>query len=80
MAENKLELNSPEGGGGAENVLVQVMTIQLTKDNYLQCSAAITMGIVGRGRSAYIVSRKPPLLENDPLWKTLFFEDNQVKM
>uniref|UniRef100_A0A5K1AIL7 Uncharacterized protein n=1 Tax=Nymphaea colorata TaxID=210225 RepID=A0A5K1AIL7_9MAGN len=41
-----------------ENIPIQVTTIRLTKENYLQCSAAITMGIAGRGRIAYVNGRK----------------------
>lgn len=44
MAENKLELYST-GNAKAENVPVQVMTVPLIKDNYLQWYAAITTGI-----------------------------------
>ncbi|KAF3771801.1 hypothetical protein EJ110_NYTH59513 [Nymphaea thermarum] len=41
-----------------ENVLVQVTTIRLTKENYLKWYAAITMGIAGRGRIAYVNGSK----------------------
>lgn len=70
MAYNKLDLYSSEGSGRADNVPVQVTTIWLTKDNYLQWSATITIGIAGRGRFAYIAGHKPPPPENDPQWET----------
>ncbi|KAF3782552.1 hypothetical protein EJ110_NYTH16693 [Nymphaea thermarum] len=41
-----------------ENFSIQVTTIRLTKENYLQWSATITMGIAGRGRIAYVNGRK----------------------
>ncbi|KAF3772155.1 hypothetical protein EJ110_NYTH58588 [Nymphaea thermarum] len=45
------------GAYRTENVPVQVTTIRLTKENYLPWSAAMTMGIAGRGRIAYIDGR-----------------------
>ncbi|XP_049935128.1 uncharacterized protein LOC126410301 [Nymphaea colorata] len=62
-----------------ENVPVQVTTIRLTKENYVSWSAAMTMGIAGRGRIAYINGRKPELAETSGVWDTWFLEDNQVK-
>ncbi|KAF3771980.1 hypothetical protein EJ110_NYTH59043 [Nymphaea thermarum] len=61
------------------NIHVQVTTIRLIKDNYLQWSAAFTMGIVGWGRIAYVNGKKIEQYENSPAWGTWFFEDNQVK-
>ncbi|KAF3774820.1 hypothetical protein EJ110_NYTH50372 [Nymphaea thermarum] len=46
------------GANRTENVLVQVTTICLTKENYLKWSAAITMGIAGRGCIAYVNGSK----------------------
>ncbi|KAF3795709.1 hypothetical protein EJ110_NYTH04380 [Nymphaea thermarum] len=46
------------GGVRTENIPVQVTTIRLTKENYMQWSASMTMGIAGRGRIAYINGRK----------------------
>ncbi|KAF3776077.1 hypothetical protein EJ110_NYTH49167 [Nymphaea thermarum] len=62
-----------------ENFPVQVTTIWLTKENYLQWSAAITMGIAGRGRIAYVNERKVEPVATSAAWDTWFLEDNQVK-
>ncbi|KAF3780462.1 hypothetical protein EJ110_NYTH39182 [Nymphaea thermarum] len=62
-----------------DNVLVQVTTIWLTKENYLRWSAAITMGIAGRGRIAYVNGRKVEPAVDSMAWDTWFLEDNQVK-
>ncbi|KAF3789116.1 hypothetical protein EJ110_NYTH19272 [Nymphaea thermarum] len=47
------------GAYRSENVLVQVITLRLTKENYFTWSAAMTMEIAGRGRIAYIDGRNP---------------------
>ncbi|KAF3779044.1 hypothetical protein EJ110_NYTH34976 [Nymphaea thermarum] len=47
------------GAYRSENVPVQVITLCLTKENYFTWSAAMTMGIAGRGRIAYIDGRNP---------------------
>ncbi|KAF3772529.1 hypothetical protein EJ110_NYTH51709 [Nymphaea thermarum] len=47
------------GAYRTENVSVQVITLRLTKENYFPWSAAMTMGIAGRGRIAYIDGRNP---------------------
>ncbi|KAF3773916.1 hypothetical protein EJ110_NYTH53578 [Nymphaea thermarum] len=49
------------------------------KENYLQWSAAITMGIAGRSRIAYVNGRKIEPVETSVAWDTWFLEDNQVK-
>ncbi|KAF3772917.1 hypothetical protein EJ110_NYTH56604 [Nymphaea thermarum] len=67
------------GGDRTENIPVQFTTICLNKENYLQWSAAITMGIAGRGRIAYINERKIEPAETNVEWDTWFLEDNQVK-
>ncbi|KAF3795156.1 hypothetical protein EJ110_NYTH05781 [Nymphaea thermarum] len=67
------------GASRTENIHVQVTTICLTKDNYLQWSAAITMGIAGRGRIAYVNGRKVEPIATSAAWDTWFLEDNQVK-
>ncbi|KAF3789461.1 hypothetical protein EJ110_NYTH18272 [Nymphaea thermarum] len=59
-----------------ENFPVQVTTIRFTKENYLQWSAAITMGIAGRGRIAYVNGRKVEPVATRDTW---FLEDNQLK-
>ncbi|KAF3773109.1 hypothetical protein EJ110_NYTH56002 [Nymphaea thermarum] len=61
-----------------ENIPIQVTTIRLTKENYLQWSAAITMGIAGRGQIAYVNGRKTKLVETSAAWDTWFLEDNQM--
>ncbi|KAF3791498.1 hypothetical protein EJ110_NYTH14363 [Nymphaea thermarum] len=67
------------GAHRTENVPVQVTTIRLTKENYLPWSAAMTMGIAGHGRIAYINGRKPERAETSGVWDTWFLEDNKVK-
>ncbi|KAF3787407.1 Symplekin [Nymphaea thermarum] len=67
------------GPARTDHVPVQVTTIQLTKENYSRWSAAITMGIVGRGRIAYVNGRKVEPAANSMTWDTWFLEDNQVK-
>ncbi|XP_049936551.1 uncharacterized protein LOC126410542 [Nymphaea colorata] len=62
-----------------DHVPVQVTTIQLTKENYSRWSAAITMGIAGRGRIAYVNGRKVEPAADSLAWDTWFLEDNQVK-
>ncbi|KAF3772147.1 hypothetical protein EJ110_NYTH58636 [Nymphaea thermarum] len=61
-----------------ENVPVQVTTIRLTKENYLQWFAAITMGIAGRGRIPYVNGRKVEPAATSVAWVTWFLEDNQM--
>ncbi|KAF3772817.1 hypothetical protein EJ110_NYTH56890, partial [Nymphaea thermarum] len=63
----------------SKNVLVQVITLRLTKENYFPWSAAMTMGIVGRSRIAYIDGRNPEPAKTSGVWDTWFLEDNQVK-
>ncbi|KAF3772915.1 hypothetical protein EJ110_NYTH56596 [Nymphaea thermarum] len=67
------------GAYRTESVPVQVTTIRLTKENYLKWSAAITMGIAGRGRIAYVNGSKVEPAANSMAWDTWFLEDNQVK-
>ncbi|KAF3772990.1 hypothetical protein EJ110_NYTH56413 [Nymphaea thermarum] len=62
-----------------ENFLIQVTTIRLTKKNYLQWSAAITMGIAGRGRIAYVNGKKVEPIATSAAWDTWFLEDNQSR-
>ncbi|KAF3778855.1 hypothetical protein EJ110_NYTH42785 [Nymphaea thermarum] len=62
-----------------ENMPVQVTTIRLTKENYFQWSAAMTMGIAGRGKIAYINGRKIEPAETNVAWDTWFLEDNQIR-
>ncbi|KAF3790593.1 hypothetical protein EJ110_NYTH16121 [Nymphaea thermarum] len=45
----------------------------------MQWSAAMSMGIAGRDRIAYINGRKIELNETNVAWDTWFLEDNQVK-
>lgn len=71
MADNKMKLYKPKGSSKVENISVQVITIRLTEDNYLQWSAVITEGRIG-----YITSRKPPPAETDPTWDMWYLEDN----
>ncbi|KAF3778190.1 hypothetical protein EJ110_NYTH43957 [Nymphaea thermarum] len=66
------------GAYRTENVPVQVTTIRLTKENYLKWSAAITMGIAGRGRIAYVNESKVEYAANSMAWDTWFLEDNQM--
>ncbi|KAF3778952.1 hypothetical protein EJ110_NYTH42416 [Nymphaea thermarum] len=56
-----------------------VITLRLTKENYFMWSAAMTMGIAGRGRIAYIDGRNPEPAMTSGVWDTWFLEDNQVK-
>ncbi|KAF3794129.1 hypothetical protein EJ110_NYTH08168 [Nymphaea thermarum] len=67
------------GSTRTDHVPVQVTTIQLNKENYSRWSAAITMGIAGRGRIAYVNGRKVEPAERSMAWDTWFLEDNQVK-
>lgn len=62
-----------------KNILVHVITIKLTKDNYLHWAVAITMGIAGRDRIKYINGRKKIPSEDDPEWRFWYLEDNQVR-
>ncbi|KAF3774436.1 hypothetical protein EJ110_NYTH53097 [Nymphaea thermarum] len=64
----------------SENVLVQVTSIRLTKDNYLSWSAALEIGITSRGRLPYITGDKPAPSKSDPQWATWALEDSQVKV
>ncbi|KAF3780061.1 hypothetical protein EJ110_NYTH26248 [Nymphaea thermarum] len=59
-----------------DHVLVEVTTIQLTKENYSRWSPAITMGIAGRGRIAYVNGRKVEPAGDSMAWDTWFLEDN----
>ncbi|KAF3791514.1 hypothetical protein EJ110_NYTH14249 [Nymphaea thermarum] len=81
-ASSSSTVNTDQNEIGAyriENVLIHVTTIHLTKENYLQWSAAITMGIAGRGRIAYVNGRKSEPVETSVAWDTWFLEDNQKK-
>lgn len=80
MAENKMDIHPSEGKLKAENILVQVTIILLTKDNYLTWSIAITIGILGRGKYDYMAGSVQPLTRADPSCEIWFLEDNQVKM
>ncbi|KAF3773186.1 hypothetical protein EJ110_NYTH55910, partial [Nymphaea thermarum] len=68
------------GSTRMDNVPVQVTTIQLNKENYLQWSAAITVGIAGRGRIAYVNGIKVEPVEGSIACDMWYLEDNQVKM
>ncbi|KAF3772074.1 hypothetical protein EJ110_NYTH57733 [Nymphaea thermarum] len=63
----------------SDHVPVQVTTIQLNKENYSRWSPAITMGIAGQGRIAYVNGRKVEPAADSMAWDTWFLEDNQVK-
>ncbi|KAF3781808.1 hypothetical protein EJ110_NYTH35686 [Nymphaea thermarum] len=67
------------GAYRTENVPVQVTTIRLTKEDYFPRSTAMTMGIAGRGRIAYIDGRNPEPTKASGVWDTWFLEDNQMK-
>ncbi|KAF3774741.1 hypothetical protein EJ110_NYTH45104 [Nymphaea thermarum] len=56
-----------------------VITLRLTKENYFSWSPAMTMGIAGRGRMAYIDGSNPEPARTSGVWHTWFLEDNQVK-
>uniref|UniRef100_A0A5K1BBH1 Uncharacterized protein n=1 Tax=Nymphaea colorata TaxID=210225 RepID=A0A5K1BBH1_9MAGN len=58
---------------------MQVITLRLTKENYFLWSPAMTMGIAGRGRMAYIDGSNPEPARTSDVWHTWFLEDNQVK-
>ncbi|KAF3784895.1 hypothetical protein EJ110_NYTH27565 [Nymphaea thermarum] len=80
-SSSTVHTNFPDvGSTRTDHVPVQVTTIQLNKENYSRWSAAITMGIVGRGRIAYVNGRKVEPVEGSMAWDTWFLEDNQVKM
>ncbi|KAF3784486.1 hypothetical protein EJ110_NYTH27314 [Nymphaea thermarum] len=66
------------GAYRSKNVLVQVITLRLTKENYFSWSAAMTMGIAGRGRIAYIDGRNPEPARTSGVCDTWFLEDNQI--
>ncbi|KAF3776818.1 hypothetical protein EJ110_NYTH46961 [Nymphaea thermarum] len=81
-ASSSSTVNTDQNEIGAyrtESVPVQVTTIRLTKENYLKWSAAITMGIAGRCRIAYVNESKVEPVANSMTWDTWFLEDNQVK-
>ncbi|KAF3775611.1 hypothetical protein EJ110_NYTH50009, partial [Nymphaea thermarum] len=78
-SSSSVHTNVPDVGS-MDNVPVQVTTIQLNKENYLRWSAAITVGIAGRGRIAYVNGRKVEPVEGSIAWDTWYLEDNQVKM
>ncbi|KAF3778323.1 hypothetical protein EJ110_NYTH42474 [Nymphaea thermarum] len=63
----------------SDHVPVQVTTVQLHKENYSRWSPAITMGIAGRGRIAYVNGKKVESAEDSMAWDTWYLEDNQVK-
>lgn len=52
-----------------ENILVQVTTIKLSKDNYIKWYAAIKVGIASHDRIFYI-NRKVKQDEKDTNWNT----------
>ncbi|KAF3795165.1 hypothetical protein EJ110_NYTH05805 [Nymphaea thermarum] len=80
-SSSTVHTNLPDvGSTRTDHVPVQVTTIQLNKENYSWWSAAITMGIAGRGRIAYVNGRKVEPVEGSMAWDTWFLEDNQVKM
>ncbi|KAF3775818.1 hypothetical protein EJ110_NYTH46492 [Nymphaea thermarum] len=56
-----------------------VINLRLTKENYFSWSPAMTMGIAGRGRMAYIDGSNPEPARTSGAWHTWFLEDNQVK-
>ncbi|KAF3773578.1 hypothetical protein EJ110_NYTH55027 [Nymphaea thermarum] len=79
-SSSTVHTNVPDvGSTRTDHVPVQVTTIQLNKENYSRWSAAITMGILGRGRIAYVNGRKVEHVEGSMAWDTWFLEDNQVK-
>ncbi|KAF3784483.1 KINESIN-13A Kinesin-13A [Nymphaea thermarum] len=51
----------------------------LTKENYFSWSPAMTMGIAGRGRMAYINGSNPEPARTSGVCHAWFLEDNQVK-
>ncbi|KAF3771992.1 hypothetical protein EJ110_NYTH58593, partial [Nymphaea thermarum] len=80
-SSSTVHTNVPDvGSTRMDNVPVQVTTIQLNKENYLRWSAAITVGIAGRGRIAYVNGRKVEPIEGSIAWDTWYLEDNQVTM
>ncbi|KAF3782556.1 hypothetical protein EJ110_NYTH16700 [Nymphaea thermarum] len=80
-SSSSVHTNVPDvGSTRMDNVPVQVTTIKLNKENYLRWSAAITVGIAGRGRIAYVNGRKVEPVEGSIAWDTWYLEDNQVKM
>ncbi|KAF3771504.1 hypothetical protein EJ110_NYTH60248 [Nymphaea thermarum] len=80
-SSSTVHTNVPDvGSTRMDNVPVQVTTIQLNKENYLRWSAAITVGIAGRGRIVYVNGRKVEPVEGSIAWDTWYLEDNQVKM
>ncbi|KAF3772619.1 hypothetical protein EJ110_NYTH57415 [Nymphaea thermarum] len=79
-ASSSLTVNQTEiGVVRTENVPMLVITLRLTKDNYFSWSPAMTMGIAGRGRMAYIDGSNPEPAKTSGVWHTWFLEDNQVK-
>ncbi|KAF3775082.1 hypothetical protein EJ110_NYTH51389 [Nymphaea thermarum] len=79
-SSSSVNTNLPDvASARTDHVPVQVTTIQLTKENYSRWSPAITMGIVGRGRIAYVNGRKVEPAADSMAWDTWFLEDNQVK-
>ncbi|KAF3791632.1 hypothetical protein EJ110_NYTH12978 [Nymphaea thermarum] len=80
-SSSTVHTNVPDvGSTRMDNVPVQVTTIQLNKENYLRWSAAITVGIAGKERIAYVNGRKVEPVEGNIAWDTWYLEDNQVKM
>ncbi|KAF3772603.1 Polyprotein P3 [Nymphaea thermarum] len=80
-SSSTVHTNVPDvGSTRMDNVPVQGTTIQLNKENYLRWSAAITVGIAGRGRIAYVNGRKVEPVEGSIAWDTWYLEENQVKM
>ncbi|KAF3779201.1 hypothetical protein EJ110_NYTH26024 [Nymphaea thermarum] len=78
-SSSTVHTNVPDvGSTRMDNVPVQVTTIQLNKENYLRWSAAITVGIAGRGRIAYVNGRKVEPVEGSIAWDTWYLEDNQI--
>lgn len=70
-----MEVYFNDGNTKTKNNLVQVMTIYLIKDNYLQWSVVIAMGIIGRRRFTNIARQKLPPMESDPSWETWSLEN-----
>ncbi|KAF3780178.1 hypothetical protein EJ110_NYTH39889 [Nymphaea thermarum] len=68
-----------ESTSSTVNSNIQVTIIRLTKENYLQWSAPITMGIVVRGRITYVNGRKVEPVGTSVASDTRFLEDNQLK-
>ncbi|KAF3783755.1 hypothetical protein EJ110_NYTH31450 [Nymphaea thermarum] len=79
-SSSSVNTNLPDATSArSDHVPVQVTTVQLNKENYSRWSPAITMGIAGRGRIAYVNGRKVEPAEDSMAWDTWYLEDNQIR-